>query len=193
MSFMFSAGRQCQQSAFPTNVHLLWGGRQLWLREHDVAGSCTNICVRLESAGVYHEVTQDVRALVFHSTSVTFSLSCCSRHLSSDQVRQVIRRDCRPARILFSLQFSSLSVFDQFTCPDARSRQLELNVSAADVELAFSGLIAKSSAARTTSETVCTRPGVPQAFHAFVAVRLLTRESNIFTFASREVCLAIGM
>ena len=46
--------------------------------------------------------------------------------------------------------------------------------------------------ARTTSETVSTRPALPQAFHTFVPTRLLEGESNLFTSASTEVRHATG-
>ena len=50
---------------------------------------------------------------VFQCTNVTFSLSCCPRHLTPHQGRQAIGRGCPPARILWSRQFSSLAVFDR--------------------------------------------------------------------------------
>ena len=67
-------------------------------------------------------------SLVFRCTSATFSLSYCPRHLTSDQVRQAIRHDCRRALINSDLPCSSLAVFGIFSCSPACSTQLELNV-----------------------------------------------------------------
>ena len=51
-------------------------------------------------------------SLVFRCTSATFSLTYCPRHLTSDQVRQAIRHDCRRALINSDLPCSSFAVFD---------------------------------------------------------------------------------
>ena len=65
VSVVLAAGRQCQQCEklriLPTSVHQQWDGPLLCSREHDVAGSFANRCVRVEAASVHHEVTQDAR------------------------------------------------------------------------------------------------------------------------------------
>ena len=119
-------------------------------------------------------VTQDVRVPGFHCTRVTFNLSCCPRHFPSDRVRQAIRRDCLPARIRWSLQFSSLAVFDRpscFSCPFqtvGTQRSLQLGFVATSLSCANGSICTllhqPSSAVMRCSETsfvACFHSNVP--------------------------------
>ena len=83
-------------------------------------------------------MTQDVRVLGLHCSSVAFSLSCCPRNLTSDQVRHSIR-ECRPARTCESpVLFALCSTVSAALVP--ASDRWNSTFSAVDDELVGSGL-----------------------------------------------------
>ena len=135
VSFVLAAGRQCRSSepvclglsaSFPPEFISSGLGVIFCSCEHVVASSFANTCVRVESAGKSHDVTQDVRVPgVFRCTRAsaadpaTSQLTWLVKTFVVFVVQKAYFRVSKSLRSLFSTLFS---------CSLALSRLLELNL-----------------------------------------------------------------
>ena len=151
VSFVLAVGRHCQQctktrtclsgfsACFPPMSISSGLGVIFCSREHDGAGSCANTCVRVESAGVSHEVTQDVNVP---------GVFCCTRGSAADPATSQLTFFARP----FAVIVVQHAYFRVSSSPDCWNSTF----CAADDELAGSGLGFVATGLPCASGFVCT-------------------------------------
>ena len=180
-------------------------------REHDVAGSFTNNCVRVESAGAYKRWSRTsvpgsaaapetchlaglVKPFVQHGPRGS-ALVCCTRTQLDRTLglsMHSVHADAHSMTSNASRHTSCVSSWLDW-CALSRARRISspgpptISESESDLQgrCPRRGAQTLHSRAKTTSGTVSTHQGLPEAFHTFVPARLLEEEQSLHVCITR--------